>query len=107
MYRFYIPEGLHLQIIPAYCMSLLGAFTPNCVVDTLICCRLAVVTAKEMAQSEALQRQHQEELDRLSAQLRDVGDERRRGGSLCFSTCCFVGSRLCCSIRSVNNTCQT
>jgi hypothetical protein len=40
-----------------------------------------------------LQRRHQEELDRLSAQLRDVGDERRRGGSLCFSTCRFACKR--------------
>jgi hypothetical protein len=41
-----------------------------------------------------LQRQHQEELDRLSAQLRDVGDERRRGGLLSYYTCCFVAAVL-------------
>lgn len=37
------------------------------------------LTAREMAQSESQQKQYQEELDRLNAQLRDVGDERRRG----------------------------
>jgi hypothetical protein len=58
-----------------------------------------------MAQSEVLQRQHQEELDRLSAQLRDVGDERRRGGFLRFFACHLVSwaaAWLCTKILQCN-----